>query len=65
MFTDKEMETTIDIAERKMRDILDGKEFTADSLRDLQTLTKLKDAANNQLYLTGKTDSRPHKLGGS
>jgi len=59
MFFDKEMEITVDVAERKIRDILDGpKEFTAQSLRDLETLFKLKDAAENQLHLAGKKDAK-------
>ena len=59
MFFDKEMEVTVDVAERKIRDILDGhKEFTVDSLRDLQTLVKLKKAANKQLDLTLKSQRR-------
>jgi len=49
MFTKNELETTKRVAERKIDEILnDDKEFTVDSLRDLQTLAKLKDAAEKK-----------------
>ena len=51
MFTDKELESTKDLCGRKIKDILDDTEkpFTAESLRDLQTLFTLKDAAEKKI----------------
>ena len=49
MFTKKELESVKQIAEVKIDDILHhAKDFTAESLRDLQTLMKLKDAAEKR-----------------
>jgi len=50
MFTEKELEATKILAASKIDDILEGqKEFTAESLSDLQTLLKLKDTAEKKL----------------
>ena len=51
MFIKKELEATKDICEQKIDGILEDteSEFTADTLRDLQTLLKLKDAATKKL----------------
>jgi len=49
MFTNKELETTIDIANRKIDDILNKEGGSdADYIRDLQTLVTLKNAAEKQ-----------------
>ena len=49
MFTNKELETTIDIANRKIADILNKEGGSdADYIRDLQTLVTLKNAAEKQ-----------------
>jgi hypothetical protein len=50
MFTEKELAATRLLAASKIDDILEEqKEFTAESLSDLQTLLILKDAAENKL----------------
>lgn len=49
MFTKKELESVKRVADVKIDDILNNdKEFTADTLRDLETLMKLKDAAEKR-----------------
>ena len=49
MFTNKELETTIDIANRKIADILNKEGGSdADYIRDLQALVTLKDAAERK-----------------
>ena len=49
MFTEKELEGTKKMAQVKINEIMDSKEeFTVDSLRDLQTLIILKDAADKK-----------------
>ncbi len=51
MFLEKELKATEKICDVKIKGILidtEG-EWTADSLRDLQTLMKLKDAANQKI----------------
>jgi len=49
MHTDKELKATKDYATRKIDNILHDKtDFTANDLRDLQTLVILKDAADQK-----------------
>ena len=50
MFTDKELKTTANYVDGKMRDVLKRKDGSdADYIRDLQTLVKLKNAATKEL----------------
>ena len=58
MFTDKELKATKDFCDRKISDILDDKdgEFTADTLRDLQTLVKLKNVVDNKIQQINTID---------
>ena len=50
MFTDNELKTIDDVAERKMNDILNkGEGSDLDYIRNLQTLVTLKDAANQEI----------------
>ena len=50
MFTDKELETIMDVADRKIDDTLNSEGGSdADYIRNLQTLIVLKDAANQRL----------------
>ena len=50
MFTESELKATKTFAKRKADEILESKdEFTAKSLKDLQTLFILKDAAEKKL----------------
>ena len=58
MFTDKELEMTIDYIQRKKNDILNSQEGSdLDYVRNLQTLTKLEDAANKEIHPTKKSGS--------
>ena len=53
MFTDKELETTLNCIERKKKEILNskgGSDF--EYVRNLQTLIKLENAANQSLHPT-------------
>ena len=53
MFTEKELETTVDYCDRKIDDLLnkkDGSDLVY--IRDLQMLTTLKDAANQKIQTT-------------
>ena len=53
MFTDKELETTLDVIKRKKNDVLNKEEGSdLNYLRDLQTLIKLENAANKVLHPT-------------
>ena len=50
MQTNRELEDTRLLANRKIEDIMDSrKEFTADDLRNLQTLYRLREAAEEKL----------------
>ena len=51
MFLKTELETVKKISEVKIKNILNDtqSEFTTDTLRDLQTLMKLKDAAERRI----------------
>ena len=51
MFFKKELESTEKICDVKIKDILNDteSEFTVNTLRDLQTLVILKDAANQKI----------------
>ena len=50
MFTDKELEGTVDYCERKIDDILNKEGGSdADYIRNLQTLVTLKEAANQKI----------------
>ncbi len=50
MFADKELKTIVDVADRKMDDVLnDGKGSDSDYIRNLQTLITLKSAATQKI----------------
>jgi len=50
MFTDNELKATKDFADRKINDLLNSEEGTdADYIKNLQTLIKLREAANKRL----------------
>ena len=53
MFTDKELETTLNCIERKKKEILNSKGGSdCEYVRNLQTLIKLENAANQSLHPT-------------
>ena len=55
MFSDKELEGTIDYIDRKIEDILnDDKGSDLDYIQRLTTFAKLREAANKRLNQTGK-----------
>ena len=51
MFTDKELQATMDYCERKREDILEkpNDKFTASDFRDLDTLAQINEAARKRL----------------
>jgi hypothetical protein len=50
MFTDKELEATVDYCDRKIDDLLNNEGGSdLDYIRNLQTLITLKDAANQKI----------------
>lgn len=55
MFSDKELKTMIDFIKRKKNDVFNSKGGSdLDYIRNLQTLTKLEDAANKSVEPTAK-----------